>query len=256
MTADWKLAKLTTVLMTIGLLWGCMLPATAGTRQLNTLTPQEKQAGWQLLFNGRNLEGWHSYLEQGPGKDWSVRHGAIVLNKRNTDPTRDYQDLVTDREFQNFDLRLEWKAKPCIDSGVMFYVHESPKYKQTYETGVEMQIADLACTVPDSRVLKDRSGDIFDLISDHVEWVKPAGEWNQFEIIADNGHVQLFQNGHKVIDTNLDSEHWKKLVANSKFAQWPDFGTFRKGHISLQGGEPKGKPGVKIQFRNIKIKTL
>lgn len=235
---------------------GCLFSAIAQAQNPNTLTPQEKADGWKLLFNGKNLDGWHSFHEKGPGKDWSVQHGAIVLNKRNTDPPQDYQDLVTNGMFKNFDFKIEWKAKPCIDSGIMFYVQESPQYNATYQTGPEMQIADLACTIPDSRILMERSGDIFDLISDKVEYVKPAGQWNQFEIIADNGHVQLFQNGHKVIDTNLNSDAWKSLVAHSKFAKMPGFGTFREGHISLQGTEPKGKPGVKIMFRNIKIKKL
>ena len=222
----------------------------------NTLTPQEKQDGWQLLFDGQDLKGWHSYLEKQPGSDWSVVDGAIQLKKTNQDPREDFADLVTDAEFTNFDLKLEWKARPCIDSGVMFFVHESPEYRNTYDTGVEMQIADLACTVPDSRILKERSGDIFDMISDPVEWVKDAGEWNQFEIIADHGHLQLFQNGHKVIDTQMWDDNWNQLIAGSKFAHFPGYSKYHTGHISLQGTEPKGDPGVKLWFRNIKIKTL
>ncbi len=236
---------------------GCVLfAAVAAAQAPNTLTPQQQKEGWKLLFDGHDLKGWHSYLEKGPGKDWSVRHGAIQLKKTNQDPHADYADLVTDGQFTNFDLKLEWKARPCIDSGVMFYVHESPEYRNTYDTGVEMQIADLACTVPDSRVLKERSGDIFDMISDPVEWVKPAGQWNQFEIVADHGHLQLFQNGHKVIDTQMWDAHWNALIAGSKFSRMPGFSKYRTGYISLQGTEPKGAPGVKIWFRNIEIKEL
>lgn len=102
----------------------------------------------------------------------------------------------------------------------------------------------------------ERSGDIFDLISDNVEWVKPAGEWNQFEIIADHGHLQLFQNRHKVIETQLWDANWNKLVAGTKFAKMPNFAKYHSGHISLQGTEPKGDPGVKLAFRNIMIKPL
>jgi hypothetical protein len=138
----------------------------------------------------------------------------------------------------------------------MFYVHESPEYHYTWATGPEMQIADLACTVPDSRVLKERSGDLFDMISDDVEWVKPAGEWNQFEIIADHGHLQFFQNGHKVVDTHLWDSHWKELVAGAKFSRMPGYSKYHTGRIALQGMEPKGEPGVKLWFRNIKIKKL
>ncbi len=237
----------------------CLVLAGVAQAQMqppNTLTAQEKQEGWHLLFDGQNLRGWHSYLEKGTGRDWSVVDGTIQLSKTNQDPPADYADLVTDRQYSNFDLKLEWKALPCIDSGVMFYVHESPQYRNTYDTGVEMQIADLACTVPDSRVLKERSGDIFDMISDDVEWVKPAGEWNLFEIVADHGHLQLFQNGHKVIDTHLWDAHWMQLIAGSKFARMPGYSKYHTGHISLQGTEPKGAPGDKLRFRNIMIRTL
>ncbi|MGH9401894.1 MAG: 3-keto-disaccharide hydrolase [Terriglobia bacterium] len=244
-----------------GKLWmvaaGCVLACGMAQAQApNTLTPQEQQEGWQLLFNGQDLQGWHSYLEKGTGSDWSVVDGAIQLKKTNQDPRADYADLVTDGEYSNFDLKLEWKARPCIDSGVMFDVHESPEYHNTYDTGVEMQIADLACTVPDSRILMERSGDIFDMISDKVEWVKPAGEWNPFEIIQDHGRLQLFQNGHKVIETQLWDRRWKKLIAGTKFARMPGYSKYHSGHISLQGTEPKGEPGVKIWFRDIMIRKL
>ncbi len=241
--------------ITIVVVSGCLFSAMANAQQENTLTQQEKTDGWQLLFDGKDLNGWHSYLEQGTGKDWSVQDGAIMLKKNNSDPAKDYADLVTDGEFANFDLKLQWKAKPCIDSGVMFYVQESPKYKQAYDTGLEMQIADLSCTVPDSREILRRSGDLYGLISSTVNTVKAAGEWNQLEIIANHEHVQLVQNGRE-ISTQLGDDAWRQLVAHSKFAKWPDFGTFRNGHISLQGTEDKGDSQIKLYFRNIKIKRL
>jgi hypothetical protein len=230
--------------------------SVATTQQDNTLTAQEKAEGWQLLFNGRNLDGWHSYLQNAPAKDWSVEDGAIKLERSRTGNEKDFADLVTNAEYSNFDLKLEWKMTPCADSGVMFYVHESPKYSQPYETGPEMQIADLVCTKPDSQVLYERSGDLFDLISSDVERVHEAGNWNQFEIIADHGHIQFFQNGHKVIDTYFWNDDWRKLIAHTKFAQWPDFGTFKSGHISLQGTEDKGELPIHLWFRNIKLRQL
>jgi len=227
----------------------------ANAQQENTLTQQEKTDDWQLLFDGKDLSGWHSYAQTGTGKDWSVQDGAIMLKKKKSDPAADYADLVTNEQFENFDLKLQWKARPCIDSGVMFYVQESPKYKDTYDTGLEMQIADLACTVPDSREILRRSGDLYGLISTKVNTVKAAGEWNQFEIVADHGHLQLIQNG-EVLSTQLWNDAWRELVAHSKFAEWPDFGTFHTGHISLQGTEDKGESQIKLYFRNIKIKKL
>ena len=238
------------------ILSACLFSCAASAQQENTLTQEEKADGWQLLFDGKDLNGWHSYLQHDAGKDWSVQDDAIMLKKKNSDPSEDFADLVTDEEFANFDLKLEWKAKPCIDSGVMFNVMEAAKYKQAYSTGLEMQIADLACTVPDSREILRRSGDLYGLISTKVNTVKAAGEWNQFEIISNGGDLQLIQNGEK-LSTHLWDDAWRELVAHSKFAKWPDFGTFRKGHISLQGTEDKApETEIKLYFRNIKIKKL
>lgn len=226
------------------------LALSLNAQRLNTLTPKEKQQGWQLLFNGKDLEDWHSYLEDKPGKAWQVHDEVIVLNKTGKSVYKDYADLVTDDEFENFDLKLEWKMEPCANSGLMFYVHESPQYENTYETGPEMQIADLACS-PDSRIFLHRAGALYDLIPVDTEWVTKGGEWNTYEIISDHGHLQLFQNGHKVIDTYLWNDHWKELISESKFAKMPDFGTFHKGHFALQGTEHG-----KLWFRNIKIRRL
>lgn len=229
----------------------CLVPsALLAQTQASTLTAKEKAEGWQLLFNGRNLNGWHSYLEAKPGRAWQVQNGTIFLNKNSSDQYKDYADLVTNEEFENFDLKLEWKMEPCSNSGVMFYVHESPEYKETYETGPEMQIADLACN-DDGRILKCRAGDLYDLIPADTEWVTAGGKWNQYEIKADHGHLQLFQNGHKIIDTQLWDDRWRDLIAHSKFATMPNFGTFRKGHISLQGTE-----SGKLWYRNIRIRKL
>lgn len=235
---------------------GCLVALMAHAQLPNTLTPQDKQGGWQLLFNGKNLDGWHSYLQKGTGKDWSVVDGAIQLNKRNSDPAADWADVVTDGEYRNFDLKLEWKQAPCTDGGIMWDVHESPEYGNTYETGPEMQIADLACTVPDSRVLMERSGDLFDMIPAPYESVKDAGQWNEVEIIQNNGHVQFFQNGRKTVDTQMWGAKWNDMVAHTKFAKMPGYGKYHQGHISIQGTEPKGAPGDRLWFRNIRIKRL
>lgn len=216
----------------------------------NTLSAKETQQGWTLLFNGKDLLGWHSYMEKVAGKAWQVQDGAIFLNKNNKSVYNDFADLVTDDEFENFDLKLEWKMEPCANSGLMFYVHESPEFKDTYESGPEMQIADLACN-DDGRILKCRAGDLYDLISADTEWVNKASRWNQYEIIAKGGHLTFFMNGHKTIDTQMWDDHWRDMIKNSKFVEWPGFGTFKKGHISLQGTETG-----KLWYRNIKIRKL
>ncbi|HYW35821.1 MAG TPA: DUF1080 domain-containing protein [Balneolaceae bacterium] len=233
----------------------CFLVSIASAQQSNKLTKKEKKEGWKLLFNGKNLKGWHSYHHKGVTKDWKVQNGAIIANVKNNGGK---SDLETDKQYSNFDLKLEWKMKACSNSGIMFHVNDSPKYKESYFTGPEMQIASGSCkwtfnhkTINDAQIHLHRAGDLYDLVPVDTEWVKPAGKWNKFEIRADNAHLKLFENGHKVVDTKMYGNHWRRLISRSKFSQWPDFGTFRKGHITFQGTE-KGK----IWFRDIKIKIF
>ena len=214
----------------------------------NTLTAKEKQDGWKLLFDGTDLQGWHSYLKEKPGKGWQVKDGTIFINEN--DKSVDNTDLITDEEFENFDLKLEFKTDTCANSGVMFYVNESKEYQNTWETGPEMQIDDVVCG-PDHLSKMNRMGTLYDLYPVDSEYVGPSGKWYEFEIKADHGHLQLFENGHKVVDAYMWDQHWKDLIAAVKFKDMPGFGTFHKGHIAFQGTE-----NGKIWFKNIRIKEL
>lgn len=216
----------------------------------NTLTEQEKKDGWQLLFDGKDLKGWHSFQENAPGKSWMVKDGMITRIKNAQSKPEDYRDLVTDGEYENFDFKVEWKIDAGSNSGIMFYVNEGPQFHETYESGPEMQVTDLYVD-GDSRIHKCRAGCLYDLIEVDTEWVTVGGKWNVYEIKADHGHLQFFQNGHKVVDTQMWDDNWRKMIAESKFSEWPGFGTFKKGHLSFQGTEYGN-----IYFRNIKIKQL
>jgi hypothetical protein len=208
--------------------------------------------GWIPLFDGTTLNGWHTYGKSEPGKAWSVDSGTIHLN---TSAKKDYQtqgggDLVTNDEFDNFDLKLEWSISKGGNSGIIFYVHEdTTKYKETWNTGLEMQVLDNNGH-SDGKIPKHRAGNLYDLIAANPETVKGPGEWNQVEIISNNGHLELYLNGTKVVETTLWDDNWKKLVAGSKFKDMPDWGTFKKGHIALQDH------GNDVWYRNIMIKKL
>ncbi len=206
---------------------------------------------WVSLFNGKTTTGWHTYGKEKAGNRWKIADGSLFFD---TTKSEGYQenggDLVTNAEYGNFDLKLEWKISSKGNSGVIFYVHEDPaKYKNTYNTGLEMQVLDNDGH-NDGKIQKHRSGDLYDLISSSIETVKPVGEWNEVEIISLNGKLDLFLNGTKVVSTTLWDENWKKMVAGSKFKTMPDFGTFKKGKIALQDH------GNMVWYRNIKIKEI
>jgi hypothetical protein len=216
------------------------------------LTDAEKKAGWQLLFDGSTTKGWHNYGGAPVGSAWKVKDGSLYLDASNKVNNRivDGGNLVTDEAFENFHLKLEWKIENCGNSGIIFYVKEDPvAYKNPYETGPEMQILDNACH-PDAKIHKHRAGDLYDLIACQKETVKPALEWNLAEIKSVNGKVDFYLNGEHVVSTTFWDSNWKKMLENSKFKQWPDFGTFKKGHIVLQDHDNQ------VWFRNIKIKRL
>jgi len=203
--------------------------------------------GWVKLFDGKTTAGWHTYGQKTAGAAWKVVDGALVLDVASKTGRG---DLVTDKSFDNFDLKLEWKISPKGNSGVIFYVKEDTvKYKHSYNSGLEMQVLDNDGH-PDGKITKHRAGDLYDLIKSTSEPVKAVGEWNQAEIISNKGKLELFLNGVKVVSTTLWNDGWKTLIAGSKFKDMPDWGSFKSGKIALQDH------GNEVAYRNIEIKKL
>jgi hypothetical protein len=217
----------------------------------NILTDEEKNAGWQLLFDGASKSNFHVFNKKSDGSAWQVADGAIHLDTttRNNGKIVGGGDLLTNDEYESFDLKLDWKIDPGGNSGIIFYVQEGPSFGETYHTGPEMQVLDNAAH-PDAKIVKHRAGDLYDLITSSPETVKPAGEWNQVEVISNKGALEFHLNGTKILAITMWDDAWKKMIAASKFKQWSGFGTYKKGRIALQDH------GNSVWYRNIKIKKL
>lgn len=230
----------------ISLLLSSAIPGILNAQVPNSLTKKEKKEGWFLLFDGKTLDGWHIYLRPTAKPGWSVSDGAIMTDFHNGGVR---QDLVTNDEYENYELSLEWKIEVGGNSGIIFNVKEDSAYKATYLTGPEMQVLD-NIKASDNQKDNHLAGSLYDLIAADPKPVHPAGEWNAIRIKMLNGHLTFWMNGEKVVDTQLWNAQWKALVAGSKFRNMPAFGSFRQGHIALQyhGGE--------VWFRNIKIHRL
>lgn len=195
------------------------------------------------LFDGKTTTGWHSYLKTGPGA-WSVVDGTLQLDPK----APDQGDLVTDKEYENYELSLEWKISEAGNSGIIFGVHEDPAFGATYLTGIEMQVLDDK-EDEDNKKANHLAGSLYDMRAPSHP-AKPAGEWNKVKIYKNHGKLVFWLNGQKVIETEIGSADWQEMLNNSKFKTWKGFAAYPKGHIALQDH------GYQVSFRDIKIKEL
>lgn len=199
----------------------------------------------QLLFDGKTTKGWHTYLKKSAEPAWEVVDGTLKLNPK----AEGQGDLVTDQEYENFELTLEWNISEGGNSGIIFGVHEDPALHNTYETGIEMQVLDNK-NAEDNKKDNHLAGSLYDMKAPAKDVSKPAGEWNAVKLRKQNGHLTFFLNGVETVETQMGSAEWKTMIESSKFKTWKNFAMYPKGHIALQDH------GHEISFRNIKIKQL
>jgi hypothetical protein len=212
------------------------------------------ESGFVSLFDGQTTKGWHTYGKTSAGQAWKAKNGVLHFDaaaKKGADS--EGGDLVTDEEFDNFHLKLEWKISAKGNSGVVFFIKEDPQYPSMWQSGPEMQVLDNGTpTAPghsDAKLYTHRAGDLYDLLASK-EAVKPVGEWNSAEIIANKGSLDFYLNGQHTLSTKMWDDNWKKMISLSKFKDMPGFGKFTKGKIGLQDH------GDEVWFRNIRIKKL
>jgi len=216
----------------------------------NTLSSNEKAAGWVLLFDGKTTNGWHMFSKPAMKHAWKAVNGELTT--ASSDTTGTHGDIVTDEVFENYELVFDWKIAREGNSGVFINVQDDTSYMATWATGPEYQLLDNAnMQVGYLDGGKKGAGALYGLapLKNPVE-PKPAGEWNTSRIMQVNGKINFWLNGIMTAEEQIGSEHWKGLVANSKAAIFPDFSKSTKGHIGLQDWA-KG-----VSFRNIKIRII
>uniref|UniRef100_UPI003216F2AE 3-keto-disaccharide hydrolase n=1 Tax=uncultured Draconibacterium sp. TaxID=1573823 RepID=UPI003216F2AE len=211
---------------------------------INTLSKKEKKAGWELLFNGENLDGWKIF-QGGEVKGWKVIDGILHNSGVGSDHGG---DIITTKQFADFELYLEWQIAPKSNSGIFIRVQEGDT-KKIYETGPEYQLLDdkgWPTKLDDSQY----SGANYAMHTPVGAVVKPLDQWNTTRIIVNGKKVQHFLNGVKVVEYELGSDDWKERKSNCKWKDKPLYGIAEKGHIGLQDH------GGLTKFRNVKIREL
>ncbi len=221
----------------------------------NQLTIDEKKNGWKLLWDGKTNRGWRgAKLDHFPEKGWVIEDGILSVLSSGGAESRAGGDIVTAELFGDFELKVDFKLTPGANSGIKYYVDTEINKGPGSSIGLEYQILDDDLH-PDAK-LGNHEGSrtvasLYDLIKADVNKpINPIGEWNTAHIISKNNHVEHWLNGVKVLEYERKSEAYKKLVSESKYVKWPNFGELDKGQILLQDH------GDHVSFKNIKVRPL
>jgi len=220
------------------------LPSQA--QENNTLTEAEKAAGWQLLFNGTNFDGWHNFHRDDIRPGWQVKDGTLAC----VDPEQ-AGDIVTSKQFDWFELELDYNISHAGNSGIMYHVTDAGN--AIWATGPEFQLEDNTAAADPVRCgwlyalyqppIDPTTGKILDA-------TKPVGEWNHVRLLMTPQKCEHDINGVKYFEYVLHSDEFNAKVAHSKFGRMPNFAKSDTGFIGLQGDHGS------VSFRNIKIRPI
>jgi len=256
----------------------CALLAPAAARAAdNELTPQEKAAGWRLLFDGKTFANWVNPAEKTPpGDSFTIEDGCLKATAR----PRITEDLFTKEAFRDFELSFDWKIARGGNSGIKYRIEDHlfvaapgvrkfedqvnaslknrptvrPDHGQDYVIGLEFQLLDNERN-SDGRTPSHRAGALYDVFTPLRDTTRPVGEFNHSRLVVRGNHVEHWVNGAKVVDGSLDSPD----VAKGMGERW-GVGT---PVYELLVKQPRKSTPISLQnhdteawFRNIKIRVL
>ena len=238
------------------------LPETGLEQQgwlANQLSTGEKRDGWSLLWDGRTTAGWRSAKGAAfPAKGWRIADGVLTVEKSDGGESTNGGDIITTREFSDFELSVDFRLTPGANSGIKYFVDPNLLKGEGSAIGLEYQLLDDKLH-PDAKMGRDGNrtlGSLYDLITARNlsdpdspgKRFNPPGEWNRALLIVRGNHVEHWLNGYKVVEYERGSPEFRRLVASSKYAKWPSFGEWESGPILLQDH------GDRVDFRSIKLR--
>ena len=210
----------------------------------NELSTEEGKKGWEQLFNGKNMDGWTATDGSQVSNGWQVIDGSIVAVKDGKGG-----DIMSKGEYSDFDLSVDYKIEPGVNSGVKYFFTE---YKNGGLLGMEYQIID-DLAGEDINQANHLTGSFYDVLppDESKKQIDSPGGWNTLRIVSRGKNVEHWLNGVKILSYKRGSNSYNEAVAKSKFSKTdPAFGMVKKGHIMLQ------EHGGVVAFKNIKIKKL
>ena len=218
----------------------------------NTLTGPKRGAGWRMLFNGKNLDGWTGYRKKSAPAGWSAQANQLILVEPGCGP------LMTTEDFENFELKLEWQTSDGQASGVFFRVAETKNTVE--ETAIEIELNGYGYSTLSKQETTPLTvnGAVKHLYQPRKFTLSESG-WNELRVRLMNSEFQYWINGEEMgaIDRfeiprpiDLQSEEWNRRVNESRMRRFQRFAKYSKGYIALEDA------GTPARFRNIKVLVL
>lgn len=232
--------------------------AAANGIENNTLTQEEKEAGWRLLFDGKSFDGWRALgRETIPEHLWEIQNGTIhKINTGDVESLSDGRpaeggDLMTNEQFTDYELYFEWRVEPSGNTGLKYNVSEEVSLQNGVSAlGFEYQLGD------DSQFIGERKpthlvGALYDLFPTRKKIeINPIHEFNRSRLLVQGNHVEHWLNGEKILEFELGSKELNSAYRISKYNNIPDFHKKKKAHLVLQNHKDAA------WFRNIKIREI
>lgn len=198
------------------------------------LSKEEEKEGYEILFDGTNMHKW-----TGNTTDYVTEDGNIVLY-----PSKSFGgNLYTKEEYGNFVFRFEFQLTPGANNGLGI---RTPMEGDAAYVGMELQILDNDAPIYSKLKEYQYHGSVYGIIPAKRGYLKPNGEWNYQEVIANGDNIKITLNGTVILEGNLKEATKNGTLDNKKHP-----GLFNeKGHIAFLGH------GSKVKFRNIRVKRL
>ena len=209
--------------------------------ELNSLTKAEEKAGWQLLFDGKDLNAhWRNIgQKEVTGKGWVVEKGVLVKQEG-----KEAGNILTRRTWTDYEFAWEWKIGPKGNNGVKYMVLE-----KRGAIGHEYQMIDDRHW---QQKPMSQTGTFYVVLPREVKLAEPVriDKWNQSRIKVQGKKVEHWLNGQKILTYSLGGNRVLAGVAKSKFKKFPGFGKKVTGHILLTDHKDR------CEFRNLKIREI
>jgi hypothetical protein len=224
----------------------CLLHPFAASQDFNTLTDAEKAEGWLLLFDGKSLAGWHSYMKATiTTSGWGINDSAIYRRDQGAGAILSPEKF----KYQDFELSIDWKIPDPGNSGI-FIRYLEVDASENIRTGPESQICGRLHGDYGEGIGIHSPGACYDMYAPAKDWIKPADQYNTFRVVVFNKRIAHYGNGVKLLEYEIDSPDWTTRYQNSKYKFFPQYGEVHAGKLFLQD---HGSP---VWFRNIKMRPL